>query len=572
MMKLNIETRHLLKLFEIAQDIANIGYWEWDILTNEVVWSPRKIEIYGEDTKNYVPSFEKFLEVLDEDTKATVLQEIKSVLSNKKEYYDLKHEIRLKNSKTAWIHEKGFIIRDTGGKPLKMVGIVYDITDKMVILEELKSAEERSNYLKTHDRLTSLHNKERLLEDIWKKIESKREFSVIFLDIDNFKTINNTFGHLFGDVVIKRVGELLKKIAASGYLYRYGGDEFVILHEGTEADAKDLTEKIESFFEKNIPIIGKSLLVTLSIGVCTYPKSATNAKDMVKNANSALAIAKSSGRSRVLFYEEYMGHHIAEKRSVLDALSGAVNEEDFIVHYQPKVHCLEGKVLGFEALVRWRNGNGELVQPALFLPVAQEYGMIGKIDFIVLKKALSQLKKWHGMGFEISLSVNFNISDFEDQRIMELLKEADLLSYVTVEITESELMACTQKELDFVEELKKLGLKISLDDFGTGYSSLRYIHKLPIDELKIDRAFVENIPGDAKDEALVTIIKSIVDTFRLGCVVEGVERVEQKEFFQNLGLTTIQGYFYGKPMDEKEATKMLFSRSGKKEHEKLSNL
>ncbi len=558
MAKLNIETRHLPKLFEIAQDVANIGYWEWDISTNEVVWSRRKIEIYGEDAENFKPSFEKFMSVLNEDTKEVVLREIESVLSNEKEYYDLRHKIRLKNSKTAWIHEKGFVIRDEAGKPLKMVGIVYDITDKMVILEELKSAEERSNYLRSHDTLTSLRNKDRLLEDMERKIESKREFSVIFLDIDNFKTINNTFGHLFGDIVIKSVGELLKEIASPGYVYRYGGDEFVILHDGTEEEARELTEKIESFFEKNISIIGKSLLVTLSMGVCTYPKSAANAKDAVKNANSALWTAKSGGRSRVLFYEEYMGHHIAEKRSVLDALNAAVKKEEFIVYYQPKVDCIEGRVLGFEALVRWRNGRGELVQPALFLPVAQEYGLMGKIDFIVLKKALLQLKKWHAMGFEVSVSVNFNIGDFEDERILKLLKRADLLQYVTAEITESELMACTQKELDFVEEMKKMGVKISLDDFGTGYSSLRYIHKLPIDELKIDRAFVENIPGDAKDEALVTIMKSIVDTFRLGCVVEGVERVEQKEFFQNLGLTTIQGYFYGKPMDEEEATKMLF--------------
>jgi len=360
-------------------------------------------------------------------------------------------------------------------------------------------------------------------------------------------------------MVIKRVGELLKQIAGSGYLYRYGGDEFVILYDGTEAETRTLTEKIESFFEKNVLILGKSLLITLSIGVCNYPKCARSAKDIVKNANSALAVAKSSGRSMVLFYEEYMGDLIARKRSVMDALSGAVNEEEFIVHYQPKVDSLEGKVLGFEALVRWRNEKGELIQPALFLPIAQEYGLMGKIDYIVLKKALAQLKEWHAMGFEISLSVNFNISDFEDRRILELLKEADLLSYVTIEITESELMACTQKELDFIEELKKLGLKISLDDFGTGYSSLRYIHKLPIDEMKIDRAFVENIPGDAKDEALVTIMKSIVDTFRLGCVVEGVERVEQKDFFQSLGLTTIQGYLYGKPMDEGEATQMLLA-------------
>ncbi|BBG65977.1 diguanylate cyclase/phosphodiesterase (GGDEF & EAL domains) with PAS/PAC sensor [Hydrogenimonas sp.] len=557
MIKRKIDSKELLKLFEIAEDVANIGYWEWDISTGEVLWSPRKIEIYGEDSADYEPSFEKFLNVIDEDTKSKVLREIESVLSNRKEYYNLQHEIRLKSGKIAWVHEKGFVVRDSEGNPLKMVGIVYDITDRMVILNELRSAREQSDYLKTHDQLTSLQNKESLLSDIERRVGSKKEFALIFLDIDNFKTINNTFGHLFGDIVIRTVAERLRKIAFPSEIYRYGGDEFVILHDGDEEEVKRLVGKIDSFFEKNISIMGRSLLLTMSMGVCTFPKRASGARDLVKNANSALSLAKSGGKSRVLFYEEHMGDHIARKRSVLDALSGAVNEERFIVHYQPKVDCREGKVLGFEALVRWKNEEGSLVSPALFLPIAREYGMMNRIDYIVLKKALKQLEEWHSEGFKVSLSVNFNIGDFEDEKIPELVKSSPLLSYVTVEITESELMACTRKELDFIEDLKRLGLKISLDDFGTGYSSLRYIHMLPIDEIKIDRAFVENIPGNSKDEALVTIIKSIVDTFRLGCVVEGVERLEQKEFFENLGLNTIQGYFYGKPMDAEDATKML---------------
>ncbi len=557
MIKHEIETKELIKLFEMAEDVANVGYWEWDIRTNDVLWSPRKVEIYGEDSDSFEPSFEKFLDVIDEETKREVLEEIDSVLSGKKEFYDLKHKIRLKSGKRAWVHEKGFVIRDDFGNPLRMVGIVYDITDKMVMLEELKSAEARSDFLKRHDPLTSLQNKESLLEDIEKMIESDRRFCIVFLDMDNFKTINNTFGHRFGDEVIKRVGGIFEDILSGAAIYRYGGDEFVILADENDISSNELVQKIESEFDKNITVSGKSLMLTVSMGICCYPKNGESAKDLIKNANSALALAKSSGKNRVLFYESYMSDYISKRRSILDSLSDAVSRESFIVYYQPKVDSLSGKIVGFEALVRWRDENGELLSPDLFLPIAQEYGMMGRIDLIVLRKGLEQLEKWHRLGYEISLSVNFNITDFEDSRIMDFLKSSRLLDFLTIEITESELMACSEKELELIDDLKRFGLKVSLDDFGTGYSSLRYIHKLPIDELKIDRAFVENIPGNEKDEALVTIIKSIVDTFRLECVVEGVECREQKEFFQKLGLTTIQGFLYGRPMDAQEATELL---------------
>ncbi len=557
MKKQQIETSELSKLFEMAQDVARVGYWEWDIRTNEVIWSRRKIEIYGEDAKSFEPSFEKFLEVIDDETKSRVLREIDLLLGGEKEEYDLQHMIRLRSGKKAWVHEKGFVVRAPDGEPLKMVGIVYDITDKMTILEELRVVEARSRYLKTHDQLTALYNKETLPEDIEKMIEANEPFSVIFLDIDDFKSINNTFGHLFGDIVIKKVGALLQQMAECGRVYRYGGDEFVILVDESCIASEELVGKIESLFERNVSILGRSLLLTMSMGISRYPENARSTKNLIKNANCALALAKSGGSSRVLFYEESMSDRVAQKRSVLDALSGALKEEEFVVHYQPKVDSAEGEVVGFEALVRWRNGQGELVPPDLFLPIAREYGMMSRIDAIVLKKALVQLREWHRAGFVVTLSVNFNMSDFEDRRILDLLKESVLLPYVTIEITEGELMACSEKELDLIEELKRLGLRISLDDFGTGYSSLRYIHKLPIDELKIDRGFVEHIPGNPKDEALVTIIKSIVDTFDLGCVVEGVERSEQVEFFRDLGLTTIQGYFYGRPLLAEEATKML---------------
>ncbi len=553
----NITLDEFRTLFEIAQDVAQVGYWEWNIQTNEVLWSRQKIEIYGEVDDSFVPTFEKFLAVIDEQTKARVFKEIDEVLSGKKRFYDLQHQIRLKNGKVAWVHEKAFVIYSSAKEPLKMVGIVYDITDKMLMLNELKTAEEESNFVLTHDLLTGLFNKDVLRNDIEDNIRTDKACELFFLDIKNFKIINNNFGHLFGDVVLKKVAELIKKELPCSRVYRYSADEFVILTDILQRTSEEVIEKLDSIFERVLMIQGNQLSIALNIGISRFPEDASTAKDLIKNANSALSLAKNT-QSNVLFYQGYMSDQIAQKYQMLYSLRKAIQNEDFIVHYQPQVDARTKKIVGFEALVRWKNESGDIIPPGLFLPIAQEYGIINEIDFIVLKKAIFQLTVWIEAGYEVDISINSNFSDFEDDRVFEFLKaHPKYLDNVTIEITESEIMACSDEDLKKIELLKEFGMKVSLDDFGTGYSSLRYIHRLNIDELKIDKEFVDNIPGNSQDEDLVKVIKNIVDIYKLECVVEGVEKNEQKDFFVNLGLPIIQGYLYSKPLDTQAATELL---------------
>ena len=553
----NITLDEFRTLFEIAQDVAHVGYWEWDIQTNEVLWSRQKIEIYGESDDSFVPTFEKFLAVIDEETKARVFQEIDDVLSGKKRFYDLQHQIRLKNGKTAWVHEKAFVIYSSAKVPLKMVGIVYDISDKMLMLSDLKNAEEESNFVLSHDLLTGLLNKDILIHDIEENIREKRACELFFLNMKNFKIINNNFGHLFGDVVLKRVAQLIKEALPCSRVYRYSGDEFVILSDVLQRTSKEVIEKLDAIFERALMIQGNQLSIALNIGISKFPEDASTAKDLVKNANSALSLAKNT-HADVLFYQGYMSDQIAQKYQMLSSLRRSIQNEDFLVYYQPQVDARSKKIVGFEALVRWRNEEGDIIPPGLFLPIAQEYGIINEIDFIVLKKAIFQLGVWIESGREVDVSINSNFSDFEDDRVFEFLKaHPQYLSHVTIEITEGEIMACSDEDLKKIEMLKEFGMKVSLDDFGTGYSSLRYIHRLNIDELKIDKEFVDNIPGNIQDEDLVKVIKNIVDIYKLECVVEGVENKQQQEFFIDLGVPIIQGYVYSKPLDTKAATELL---------------
>jgi len=552
----NINIDEFKILFEMATDVANIGYWEWNIQTNDVFWSRQKIEIYGEDSKNFKPTFEKFLAVIDASTKERVLKEIDDVLSKKKSYYDLQHQIRLNTGKVAWVHEKAFVTYNNNGKPLRMLGIVYDITDKILTLEKLKISQQYSSFLSSHDQLTSLLNKNSLLENLHKILQESDPFSILFLDIDNFRIINNTYGHLFGDIVLQKVAYMLKELVGDNNCYRYSADEFVIIIDHASTLQQTL-ELIRTTFQKPISLSGNLLRIGFCIGISSYPKNAKDIQELIRDANTALLLAKTQGKEQILSYKSYMSDEISKQHLLLEALKDSIKEELFIPYYQPKVNALNKEIVSFESLVRWQS-HGEAIPPNFFLHLATENGLINAIDHIMLKKSLAQLKSWHTNGYKISISVNFTNGDFNSIAIYKTLQEyREYLEFLTIEVTESELLNLSDEDLNHINEIKKLGIKLSLDDFGTGYSSLQYIHKLPLDELKIDKAFVDRIPGSSKDEDLVKIIKSIADTFKLSCVVEGVENEEQKEFFKNLNLTTIQGYFYSKPLTAEDATKVL---------------
>ncbi len=552
----DITKEDLKELFEIAMDVAHVGYWEWDIQTNDVLWSRQKIEIYGEDSQNFEPTFEKFLAVIDEETKENVMAEIDAVLSKKKKYYDLQHKIKLKNGKIAWVHEKAFVVYAKDGTPLRMIGIVYDITEKMLTLQKLKTTQEITHYLREHDQLTGLYNKDALIQKLLTMTKEQKEFALLFMDVDNFRILNNTYGHLFGDIVLQSIAQKLQEKLTEFELFRYASDEFAVIIP-FDADLEMIIELIHRSFAKPISIQDHLVKIDFSIGVASYPKDSHDIYELIKNANTAMQLAKGDLQKEYLLYESYMSEKIAKQHTLIESLKDAIQNESFIPYFQPKVDAKHRIIKGFEALVRWEH-NSELIPPNLFLPTAAEYELLSDIDTIILKKSLKQLKKWHESGFKVFISVNFISEDFSNIEIYSILQEYhELLKYLIIEITEQEIMGLKDEDIQKLYEVKKLGTKLSLDDFGTGYSSLNYIHKFPLDELKIDKSFVDGVPGSKKDEALAKIIKSIADTFEFDCTVEGIEEQKQLDFFLNLGVNTIQGYYFSKPLKADDATNVL---------------
>ena len=553
----NITAEEFSKLFDLATDVASIGYWEWDIRTNEVLWSRQKIEIYGEDADDFQPTFEKFLTVIDQETRQRVMQEIELVLKGEKQYYDLQHEIALKNGKHAWVHEKAFVIRNEDQEPVRMIGIVRDITDDVKREEKLTFSTHYVSYLEEYDQLTGLKNKNLLFSDLRKIMDADSSLYLLFLDIDNFRTLNNSYGHLFGDRLLRSIASKLSSLVGCIRVYRYGADEFAIIVEETCDNLEKVLSTIERIFSVPLIISGVSVQVRFSTGIAHFPQDTTDLQTLVKNANIALQVAKSDYTSSVVAYDNKMSEVLAQQQMIFENLEIAVRNESFIPYFQPKVNSETEKIVSFEALARWEIENA-VIAPAFFLSIAKEKNLISEIDRIILKKTLAQLQLWHELGYEVEVSVNFTSKDFQNKGILALLDEyTSYLSYLTIEITENDMMNIEPQLLSAINAYRKKGIRISLDDFGTGYSSLHYLHSLPIDELKIDKLFVDGIPYNKNDADLVRIIKSIVDTFSFDCVVEGVEKAEQKAFFQDLGLNIIQGYIYARPMEGEAATILL---------------
>jgi diguanylate cyclase (GGDEF)-like protein/PAS domain S-box-containing protein len=545
------------RLWKLAEEVAGIGHWEWNIRTNETFWSPRKKEIYGLDAEE-IPTFDSFLSVIDDETKTMVREEVEKVLSGEKAYYDLQHRIHLRDGREVWIHEKGYLIRDENGEPLRMVGIVFDITDRYLLERELIFEKRKSSYFEKFDTLTGLPNRHTLYDDLEHALASRRAFSLVFLDIEDFGTVNNTFGHPFGDRILVELARRLKGLVPSGQLYRYGADQFVLLVDPERAER--LGEQLKKqLYGHPLRVEGQSVRLRYNIGFARYPEDAENLKDLIIRASAALTRAKSRPEESVVRFQPYMQQQITQHYYGLDALRQAIEERAFVPYYQPIVDTRRRKVIGVEALVRWIGPQGSPIsEPAWFLPVAREHHLIHRVDYLVFEQALEDLENWHREGLEIELSCNAHLDDFSRIGFSKLFRRHQaLLSSLIVEISEEEFLACSEDEKERMEVLAGLGIRLSLDDFGTGYSSLRYLNALKIHEIKIDREFISRLPEDPRSLDLIRVIKNIAEIYELDCVAEGVETREQSELLDSIGLARQQGFHFARPMPAEECTRFL---------------
>jgi diguanylate cyclase (GGDEF)-like protein len=425
-------------------------------------------------------------------------------------------------------------------------------------------------FLAQHDSLTQLSNRmvlnDRLTQAIAMARRHGQKLAVLFLDVDRFKHINDSLGHSIGDRLLQSISErLLACVRRSDTVSRQGGDEFVILlsEVARSQDAAVCADKILQALSAPHSIDQHDLHITVSVGIATYPDDGTETETLMKNADFAMYEAKENGRNNYKFFKPAMNVRAIERQSLETGLRQAIEQKEFLLHYQPLMNLNTGAIIGAEALVRWRHPERGLVPPMQFIPLAEETGLIVPIGRWVMLEACRQAKAWEDAGLP-PLRISINVSSVELRkedfvaRVREVLAETGLQpSSLELELTETFLMQDLKSTAVVLEALKNMGVQLALDDFGTGYSSLSYLKRFPIDTLKIDQTFVRDLTTDVDDASIVSAVISMGKSLNKRVVAEGVETRQQLAFLQDQSCPEGQGYYFSKPMLAGEFSRFL---------------
>jgi diguanylate cyclase (GGDEF)-like protein/PAS domain S-box-containing protein len=429
-------------------------------------------------------------------------------------------------------------------------------------INERKQAQEVINFQAYHDLLTHLPNrallKDRLALAIAQANRSQRRLAVMFLDLDRFKVVNDTLGHSMGDRLLKAVADRLQSCLRGGdTLSRFGGDEFMLLlpEVRTRDDVAVIANKILQQLHAPFVIDGHDLFLGASIGIAMYPEAGTNEETLIQNADIAMYHVKGRSKNGFQFFSEEMNHHLSTRLTLERELRDALASDELVVFYQPQVTLADGAINGVEALVRWQHPSRGLLEPAVFLPLAVETGLIQQLDEYVQRRAMADLAVWHRAGFrQLRLSINLSALQLEQEGFLRhflgAVEAAGLTpAQLKVEITENLLMQDMDAVVPKLRELQRRGSQIAIDDFGMGYSSLSYLRQFPIDTLKIDRSFVADIRAEQRGVSIIDAIVAMARGLRLDVIAEGVENRVQLRYLQTQGCSEVQGYIFSPPVD-----------------------
>ncbi|NWF37459.1 EAL domain-containing protein [Mariprofundus sp. KV] len=559
------------KLLSDAQRIAKLGNWSWDTNGKEIHVSTESYRIFGVPRTSPCIFHQLLLSSIHPDDRVTFDRAIKRAEDNIPA--DIEFRITPPNGNLRIIHMHAE--RTPDGTPTQLFGTLQDITER-------KNTEEEIRQLAYYDAVTGLPNrtlfKEHLKVAIKQAARNGTKVAVMFLDLDNFKRINDSLGHDAGDQLLEEVSNRLTRsirpsdLAGSerddgnGHsLARLGGDEFTVMLSDIE-DIRHISliaERILASLNEPVMLSGNRVVVTSSIGISVYPEDGENIDLLLKHADAAMYQVKYKGRNGVFFYDDDLRIQSQSRIQLEGELYKALKNDEMTLFYQPKVDAVTQTVVGFEALIRWIHPERGMVSPIDFIPVAEESGLIIPMGKWIIKTACKQHQAWRATGAEpVVISVNISCHQFTDHSLVsavkEILAETGMdPTYLEFEITESILMQDADAAMRVLKELKEMGLKLSIDDFGTGYSSMSYLKHFPIDILKVDRSFIMDIPENEQDATITKAIISLAKALELGVVAEGVETTEQLQFLCDCECDQIQGYLFSPPLPPEKAGKLL---------------
>ncbi len=484
--------------------------------------------------------------------------EHKEALRSRQPFRDFLHYRPAQDGSRTYYTSSGEPMLDASGAFIGYRGVARDVTTQVL-------AEQRIQYMATHDGLTGLPNRPMFSQMLNHAIQSarryRRQFAVLFIDLDRFKVINDTLGHEAGDALLQEMARrLTHTLRASDVIARFGGDEFaVLLPEINDAtEVAGVANKVLSALIQPVRVAEHECRVTASIGISTYPDDAQDEQSLMKNVDMAMYLAKAEGKNNYQFYSQEIRAEARERLVLESNLRRALEENEFFLHYQPKVDLQTGAITGVEALLRWHNPDLGSVPPDRFIPLAEETGLIVPIGRWVLRTACAQGVNWQRQGLPpISIAVNLSARQFGDEgllaEITSALTDSGMSpSLLELEITEGMVMQNPERTVQKLDRLRAMGVRLSIDDFGTGYSSLAQLKRFPIDTLKIDRSFINDIPADSEDVAITEAIIAMAKSLDLTVVAEGVETAEQMQFLQGQRCDEMQGYFFSKPISAEQ--------------------
>jgi len=473
------------------------------------------------------------------------------------------HPIQIPGSADRIVTTKKLTVHGENEEPLCLIAVIEDVTEK-------RAAEEQIAFLAHHDALTGLPNRAqfgRQLEEALQWVGRGARLAVLFLDLDHFKTVNDTLGHFVGDELLRTVAERLRHcIRDVDQIGRLGGDEFAIVQTaiGHPDDASKLAMRIQDAIKAPYDLSGLQTVVDVSIGIALAPGDATDATELMKRADMALYQAKSEGRSRYRFFEPAMDAAMKARRKLDTELRAAVTNQEFELFYQPVVDVGSNAIVGMEALLRWRHPTAGLVAPAEFVSIAEESGLIIPIGEWVVRQACAEAARWPE---HVRIAVNLSPVQFRSPALVPTMINALAMAGISpdrleLEITEDVLLRHNAENLTTLEQLRGIGVRIVMDDFGTGYSSLNYLRRFPFDKVKIDRSFIEDLAANREEaHAIVQAVVSLATALKVSTTAEGVETPEQLDVVRAAGCTEYQGYLFSKPVPAKEIARLFRSRA-----------
>ncbi|SFP32310.1 diguanylate cyclase (GGDEF) domain-containing protein [Hydrogenimonas thermophila] len=540
-----------------AQRIAQMASWTYWPHTKQVEVSREFYRILEIDARIKNLSIKTILNSIHSDDRNFFINTLKASI-DKGSRFDFIHKVVTSRGKIKYLHTEGRV-RKFKDAPTEVMGVSMDVTEEI-------EAKLKAEHMAFHDPLTNLLNRRAFLEkiDFLTKLAKrhKQMLAVLFLDLDNFKFVNDSYGHSVGDELLIKVANILKEsIRETDLIARIGGDEFVIvLTDVKDADsAEQIGKNILNLITRNFVIKHHSCTVTASLGIALYPNDATEPETLLQYADAAMYEAKKLGKNRYQFFNSSIRLRLNEHLQIIEEIKEALKTEDQIrLYFQPQIDLSTGKVRGAEVLTRWMHPKKGLIFPNSYIPVIESSSLMAEYDRYVLKMSFKQLYKWSKeKRVKWTLGINLSAQQFNDKSLVDNLKE--LLkqypidpSLIELEITETLQMEDVETSIRMLHEIKNLGFKVSIDDFGTGYSSLSYLKRLPFDVIKIDREFIKDIHQDSEDIIIVKLMIQIAKTLEKEVVAEGPDMEEHIKILEALSCDYAQGYYYSKAIEAKE--------------------